>query len=957
MAERSAAVLGQVLRSAVAGRSAGPCDRELLVRFAAGEQAAFAALFRRHAGMVLGVCRRVLAGEQDAEDACQATFLLLARKAKSGRWQPSVANWLYLTARRVARNARVTAERRARREQAAAVREAVQPVDRMTGRELLAVLDEELERLPPRYREPLVLCYLQGLTRDEAAAQLGILPGTLKSQLERGRKHLGDALTKRGFVAGAGLLVLAATSPAGASPPRLVAAVLAAATGTPTAAVAKLTRVTAGSGLRKKIAGLVVLGVSALGIGVAALPPAEMQRPAEKAMPAGAARIDPAPPAEPADRDLVVKGRVLGPDGKPVAGAKLMLPAAKASSFQDVVEVATTAADGSFHCTIKPTDPGVPDLRTLVARAPGFGADWVSVNELSSNRPVTLQLVPDDVPVRGRVVDMEGRPVPGATVTVKAVHASASGSLDAFLREWRTLPQQALAQVRKATDSPSAAGLPIKLTSDKDGRFEIQGVGRGRVLSLSFEARGTETAAARVVALPGFDPKSFAPRHGDKNPYGLPRSAPDLYGPDLTHVARPDAPVVGRITDAATDKPVAGVSIHGGVDNGWWENEAVTETDADGRYRLNGLARAERRWLTLWPDKHSSHLPAQHLLRDSPGLAETTADFQLVRGVVIDGHVVDKTSGKPVPGAVVYYSPLSDNQFFAKTPGSRVFTMTMRAISADANGAFRDVVLPGAGLITAEIEMRGSAAPVYYVQTTVEAADEPRLYRRVRDDLDECFAGIDLVILPLYGKAAYKVIEPAEGTESLKVVLQFERGRSVSGTVVGPDAKPAPGVVAHGLETVRFRPRTLAGASFRAVALDPRRPRLVAFVDAARKLAGATRLRGDEKEPPVVKLQPWAAISGRVVDGAGKPFPGVLLKQMARHASVDSNYHWVVRDVEATTDAAGRFRLDVPFGGGIAQLLVPSHDGKNLGSIRGLPNLDLAPGEVREVGDVTLKSE
>jgi RNA polymerase sigma factor (sigma-70 family) len=927
----------------------------LLARFAAGEQAAFATLFRRHAGMVLGVCRRVLAGEQDAEDACQATFLLLSRKAASGRWQPSVANWLYLTARRVARNARVTAERRARREQTAAVREAVQPVDRMTGRELLAVLDEELERLPPRYREPLVLCYLQGLTRDEAAARLGVLPGTLKSQLERGRKHLGDALTKRGFVAGAGLLVLAATSPAGPSPPRLVAAVLAAVAGAPTAAVARLTP--AVSGQWKKIAGLVVLGVGALGIGAAALPPPEAQRPTEKSMPARATGTDPAPKVEPADRGLDVKGRVLGPDGKPVAGAKLMLPAANPSSVKDVLEVATTAPNGSFRCTIKPTDPGVPDLRTLVARAPGFGADWVNVNELSSNKPVTLQLVPDDVPVRGRVVDMEGRPVPGASVTVKAVHASASGSLDAFFREWRTFPAQALNQVRKATDSPSAAGLSAKLTSDKDGRFEIKGVGRGRVLSLLFAARGTETAAARVITLPGFDPKTFAPKHGDPKPYGFPRSAPDLYGPDFTRVARPDAPVVGRVTDAATGKPVAGVKIHGGVDNGWWENGAVAQTDADGRYRLGGLARAERRWLTLWPDKHSSLLPAQHLLRDSPGLAETTADFQLVRGVVIDGHVVDKVSGKPVPGAVLFYSPLSDNQFFAKTPGSRVLATTMRTISADANGAFRAVVLPGAGLITGEAESRGSAAPVHYVQATVEPGDEPRVYRRVRDDFGDCFAGIDLVILSLHGKAAYKVIEPAEGTESLKVVLQFERGRSVSGTVVGPDAKPAPGVVAHGLETVRLRPMTLADASFTAVALDPRRPRLVAFVDTARKLAGATRLGGDEKEPQVVKLQPWSAITGRVVDGAGKPFPGVLLQQIARHSIVDSNYYSAIKDIEATTDAAGRFRLDVPFGGGVAQLIVPSHDGKTLGLFRGLPGLDLAPGEVREVGDIALRAE
>src|SRR5262249_49158708 len=146
---------------------------------------------------------------QDAEDACQATFLVLAQKAKGNRWQPSVANWLFTTARKVAHNARVAARRRARREAQAAVPEAVQPVDRMTGAELLAARDEELDRLPPRYREPLVLCYLEGLTRDEAAARLGVPAATLKTRLERGRKRLGDALTRRDCTLGAGLLALA----------------------------------------------------------------------------------------------------------------------------------------------------------------------------------------------------------------------------------------------------------------------------------------------------------------------------------------------------------------------------------------------------------------------------------------------------------------------------------------------------------------------------------------------------------------------------------------------------------------------------------------------------------------------------------------------------------------------------------------------------------------------------
>jgi RNA polymerase sigma factor (sigma-70 family) len=126
-------------------------DRELLRRFAReNDQAAFEALVTRHTGMVLGVCRRALPTVQDAEDACQATFLVLANRAKGGRWHESVANWLFTTARKVAHNARVAAERRAQREALAAVPEAVEPVDRMTGRELLAALDAALGGLPDR---------------------------------------------------------------------------------------------------------------------------------------------------------------------------------------------------------------------------------------------------------------------------------------------------------------------------------------------------------------------------------------------------------------------------------------------------------------------------------------------------------------------------------------------------------------------------------------------------------------------------------------------------------------------------------------------------------------------------------------------------------------------------------------------------------------------------------------
>src|SRR5947209_5606631 len=323
-----AATLSRVIHTA-ADRRPGATDRELLRRFAAGDQDAFEVLVRRHTGLVLNVCRRALPNAQDAEDACQAVFVILARKAASGRWQPSIANWLFATARKVARDLRRSADRRAKREGRAAVPEAVEPVDQMTGRELLAAIDEELDRLPTIYREPLLLYYQAELGREEIAARLGIPTGTVKIRLERGRKRLGDALTRRGLMLGAGLLALVATSRAGASPSRLVDAIRAAVGGPVPPAVAALAEGAAVNGIVKKIGlGIVLAAATAVvGIGLGEPRTTTAGPPPEKAVPVKeAAKGESSKPG----RDLqevktrTITGKVLDPDGKPVAGAELI---------------------------------------------------------------------------------------------------------------------------------------------------------------------------------------------------------------------------------------------------------------------------------------------------------------------------------------------------------------------------------------------------------------------------------------------------------------------------------------------------------------------------------------------------------------------------------------------------------------------------------------------------------
>jgi RNA polymerase sigma factor (sigma-70 family) len=213
------AVRRHIHRMAARHNDSRATDRELLERFAAQrDEAAFEALFRRHAAPVLAAGRRALGNAHDAEDVCQAAFLLLAQKASSQRWQTSVAGWLHRTAHLLALKARTAATRRARREANAAPRSAANPLAEITGQELLTALDEELLALPEPLRAPLLLCYLQGATRDEAAQRLGCSLATLKRQLELGRAQLHAALVRRGLGLSAVLLgTLLAQQTAGAA--------------------------------------------------------------------------------------------------------------------------------------------------------------------------------------------------------------------------------------------------------------------------------------------------------------------------------------------------------------------------------------------------------------------------------------------------------------------------------------------------------------------------------------------------------------------------------------------------------------------------------------------------------------------------------------------------------------------------------------------------------------------
>ncbi len=196
-------------------------DGELLERFTTQhDEAAFAVLVQRHGALVLRVCRRVLHDAHEAEDAFQATFLVLARKAASIRSHTSVAGWLYEVAYHLALRARTRAAKRRLHERRAGGMRKEDSQTRPVGRELGAILDEELGRLPEKYRTPLVLCYLEGKTHEQAACELGWPTGSMSSRLARARELLRDRLAGRGVaLSAAALACLLGSDPASAGAP------------------------------------------------------------------------------------------------------------------------------------------------------------------------------------------------------------------------------------------------------------------------------------------------------------------------------------------------------------------------------------------------------------------------------------------------------------------------------------------------------------------------------------------------------------------------------------------------------------------------------------------------------------------------------------------------------------------------------------------------------------------
>lgn len=316
---RFGTVWRRFLQRVSAPAGSDPSDADLIARFAAGrDEAAFAELVRRYGPLVLGVCRRVLRDCHDAEDVFQATFLVLARKAATVDGHRPLAGWLYTVARNLALKHQGATNRHRDIEKEAIAMRAAQSDGVSCRNEVAPLLDAELGRLPDKYRLPLVLCYLQGMTHEAAARALGWPAGSMAKRLERGLEVLRERLAGRGAALSTAALAAwigenasAAVSPALIAPLSQAAALYAAGQATTGLVSAQVTTLAAGAvrafaltGWRAAAAlglGLVLLGAGAAALGHRSEQPEAANAPAQPAN-------SPEPPArDPRDIEVMKK--------------------------------------------------------------------------------------------------------------------------------------------------------------------------------------------------------------------------------------------------------------------------------------------------------------------------------------------------------------------------------------------------------------------------------------------------------------------------------------------------------------------------------------------------------------------------------------------------------------------------------------------------------------------------
>jgi RNA polymerase sigma factor (sigma-70 family) len=902
-------------------------DAELLSQFRRHrDPAAFEALVHRHGPRVHAACRRVLADPADADDAFQATFLVLMRNPAAVRDGRALGRWLAGVAHRVSLKAMARRRRREQVEARAEPRPAA--IADLSWREACAILHEELDRLPDRHRLPLLLCYLEGLSRDEAAARLGRSVNTVKKALEAGRVRLRRRLVRRGVTLSAGLLAVAAESAGGEPSTNLMSPVI---DGPVRPAVAALVRsLHAGSRVRAIGVGLAAT-VVAMGI---ALGFPGGPKPTHVSAKDGPAKDTPK------GVRIAVSGRVVDPDGKPVKGAVVSVAGWEAVPGKRVEPktLATTGADGRFEFALPADHLAQFPQPYLAAVADKHGLAVHPLTEAGA-KDVTLTLVKDS-PLVGRLIDRNKQPVLGARVRVVAVWLpdkdDSGAALDrlskaGWVRATGADPAGPFTR-RLRTWSAPLPGLATDVRTDDKGQFTINGLGEGRFAMLLAERSGMVTT--QIIVLNQTDKSVAVPA---RIPGESDRAIVTIIGNNFWHLVTTSRPLVGRVTDRETGKPIKDVTIRAtdGPAFVW------AATDADGWYSLDGLARPPSR-LTAEPPDGAPYFALTQRGSDPPEKEDPVRlDFRLTRGVWLSGRVVEARTNTPVAGARVVYHPHQENTspsatVVGKRGGREVSEGVRSEMVTGTDGQFHLLAAAGRGWVFVEgsRHYRVSAAE-RNIQGEIADRTPPR----------EVLVGTRRSELPCAFNAVSAVVVDPDRPASCTITL--EAGTPIEVRFVDPAGKPLAGVITDDPRLVPAGPAKPLPAKVQTIdGSNPERPMRLVVFHAETGLGAAYPANAGDPGPWTVTLKPTATVTARLLHRNGKP---IANESVYIHAG-DGRVPLSPKPMEVKTDKDGRVRVTGIIGDAEYLLWCLELADKQGGSRSRL--FTAKPGEVKDLGDL-----
>jgi hypothetical protein len=667
-------------------------------------------------------------------------------------------------------------------------------------------------------------------------------------------------------------------------------------------------------------------------------------------------------------KPIPVSGLVVDPAGNPTeARVKIV------SVHGDVIAEAECGGDGKFQLSFVPSDIKRPLGRdwsdaTLVANADGYAPAWIRAGDLKLDLHPTLRLVPDDVTVSVQIVDSDGRPVEAAEIELYSILHPEDDSLDPYLKQQRDEPMRSsrfasdhmvylppgatditvLKGRRSQAARPEGETVDVFLT-DEAGRLELKGIGRERKLYIGVSGPNIIAELFHVVTRDRIDPKwkrtklSRAARIEIESGGTLPK----VYAAKFTHVGSPSRPIVGMVRDHESGQPLAGVGISAQMKGS--PGRGYAKTDASGRYELTGLPTSGTVSLyAVCPDGMPYLNAEKDRIEFSAAAPVTNTDFELVQGVVIRGRLLDP-AGNPTKGRVEYFG-LTTNDYAQKMPDP--LGPYGGHITSAEDGQFEVVAMQGPGLLVAK------TYDDRFLPASLDGIDVPTNSRGY----------VSTINMGSIRAGQYDVIRPvsvAAGSEPLTIDMHLSSGDQIRGKLVDSVGQPIHGASARRITAAGYWKR-LDTSDFVVSGLRPEERRLLMFRHKERRLGAVVNINGQSPKEIRVTMRPYATLTGRIVDGNGRPVSQaafVLMSQGAEAAIKDEisgkiRGHKPLDFAEGMTNADGRFHIADAIPGCKCELLAATVDTQQK---RGIPQLlktlSLRSGETRDLGDLELEPE